>query len=330
MQYTRLGSTGLQVSRLALGMMTYGAKSWREWVLEWDESKPLIQRAFEAGINFFDTADMYSLGASEEITGRAVKEFAARREDVVVATKVFNAMSDRPNDKGLSRKHIMASIDASLKRLKLDYVDLYQIHRFDPHTPIEETVDALNDVVRAGKALYLGASSMYAWQFLKMLQAQQTNGLARFVSMQNHYNLVYREEEREMNPLCLSEGIGLIPWSPLARGFLAGNRKSNEDKAKAETVRARTDDYAHKLYYRESDFTVVDRLTEIAQARGVKNAQVALAWVLARPGVSAPIIGASKPYQLEDALAAMDLQLTPDEIALLEASYEPHPVLGHS
>ena len=330
MQYTRLGSTGLQVSRLALGMMTYGAKSWREWVLEWDESKPLIQRAFEAGINFFDTADMYSLGASEEITGRAVKEFAARREDVVVATKVFNPMSDRPNDKGLSRKHIMASIDASLKRLKLDYVDLYQIHRFDPNTPIEETVDALNDVVRAGKALYLGASSMYAWQFLKMLQAQQTNGLARFVSMQNHYNLVYREEEREMNPLCLSEGIGLIPWSPLARGFLAGNRKSNEDKAKAETVRARTDDYAHKLYYRESDFTVVDRLTEIAQSRGVKNAQVALAWVLARPGVSAPIIGASKPYQLEDALAAMDLQLTPDEIASLEASYEPHPILGHS
>ncbi len=328
MDYTRLGQTGMKVSRIALGMMTYGAKSWREWVLEWDESAPLIKRAFEAGINFFDTADVYSLGASEEITGRAVKEFAASRDEVVIATKVFNPMSDGKNDKGLSRKHIMASIDKSLKRLGTDYVDLYQIHRFDAETPIEETVEALNDVVRAGKALYIGASSMYAWQFLKMLQTQDERGYARFVTMQNHYNLVYREEEREMNPLCAAEGVGLIPWSPLARGFLAGNRKANEDKAKAETVRARTDDFAHKLYYRESDFTVVDRITEIAEARGVKNAQVALAWILTKPGVSAPIIGASKAYQLDDALKGMEIKLTDDEVKRLEEPYEPHPVLG--
>ena len=330
MKLKRLGNTGVRVSPIALGMMTYGSKSWREWVLEWDESRPLIQQAFEAGINFFDTADMYSLGASEEITGRAVKEFAARRDDVVIATKVFSPMSDEPNDRGLSRKHIMKSIDASLKRLGVEYVDLYQIHRFDPHTPIEETLDALNDVVRAGKALYLGASSMYAWQFLKMLETQKQHGFARFVTMQNHYNLVYREEEREMIPLCLSEGVGLIPWSPLARGFLAGNRTANEDKQKSETTRARTDDYAHKLYYRPSDFTVVDRITEVAQQRGVKNAQVALAWMLAKPGISAPIIGASKKYQLDDALAALDLKLTDDEVSRLEEPYEPHPVLGHS
>ena len=329
MDYVRLGTTGMKVSRLALGMMTYGAKSWREWVLEWDDSAPLIRRAVEAGINFFDTADMYSLGASEEITGRAIREFGMRREDTVIATKVFYAMSNAPNDRGLSRKHIMASIDASLKRLGVDYVDLYQIHRFDTETPIEETLEALNDVVRAGKALYLGASSMSAWQFLKMLELQKQNGFARFVTMQNHYNLVYREEEREMNPLCLSEGVGLIPWSPLARGFLAGNRKANEDKLKSETTRARTDDFAHKLYYRDSDFTVVDRVTEVATARGVKNAQIALAWMLAKPGVSAPIIGASKPYQLEDALAALDLRLTEDEMRRLEEPYEPHPVLGH-
>jgi aryl-alcohol dehydrogenase-like predicted oxidoreductase len=330
MEYTRLGTTGMKVSRLALGMMTYGAKSWREWVLEWEESAPLLRKAFEAGITFFDTADIYSLGASEEITGRAVKEFAASREEVVLATKVYNDMGRGVNDKGLSRKHIMASIDASLKRLGTDYVDLYQIHRFDEETPIEETVEALNDVVRAGKARYVGASSMYAWQFLKMLQTQEKHGFAKFVTMQNHYNLVYREEEREMNPLCAAEGIGLIPWSPLARGFLAGNRKANEDKAKAETSRARTDSFAHKLYYRESDFTVVDRVTEVATARGVKNAQVALAWMLTRPGVSAPIIGASKMYQLEDALAAMEIKLTGEEIQKLEAPYEPHPVLGIS
>jgi aryl-alcohol dehydrogenase-like predicted oxidoreductase len=330
MDYVNLGTTGTKVSRLCLGMMTYGTSEWREWVLNEEASKPLIRQAVEAGINFFDTADMYSLGVSEEVTGRALKEFSGSRDNVVIATKVFNAMSDAPNDRGLSRKHIMASIDKSLKRLGVDYVDLYQIHRFDSQTPIEETVEALNDVVRAGKALYLGASSMYAWQFLKMIQTQREHGFARFVTMQNHYNLVYREEEREMIPLCLSEGIGLIPWSPLARGFLAGNRKANEDKKQSETTRARTDEYAHSLYYRASDFTVVDRLTEIAQARGVKNAQVALAWILSRPGMTAPIIGASKAYQLDDALAAMNIQLTQEEIAKLEEAYEPHPVLGHS
>jgi aryl-alcohol dehydrogenase-like predicted oxidoreductase len=322
MEYGRLGVTGTKVSRLALGMMTYGAKSWREW--------PILKKAFEAGINFYDTADVYSLGASEEITGRAVKEFAAKREDVVIATKVFSPMSDELNDRGLSRKHIMASIDKSLKRLGTDYVDLYQIHRFDHDTTIEETCEALNDIVRAGKALYVGASSMYAWQFQSMLQFQRANGLAEFVTMQNHYNLVYREEEREMIPLCLHEGVGLIPWSPLARGFLAGNRKSNEDKQKAETTRARTDDFAHKMYYRESDFTLVDRITEVAEARGVKNAQVALAWILGKPGVSAPIIGASKMYQLEDAIAALEIELTADEVKKLEEVYEPHPILGHS
>jgi len=330
MEYVNLGSTGTKVSRLCLGMMTYGSNKWREWVLDEEASKPLIRRAVEAGINFFDTADMYSLGVSEEVTGRALKEFAGSRDNVVIATKVFNPMSDAPNDRGLSRKHIFDAIDKSLKRLGVDYVDLYQIHRFDSNTPVEETVEALNDVVRAGKALYLGASSMYAWQFLKMLQNQKERDFARFVTMQNHYNLVYREEEREMIPLCISEGVGLIPWSPLARGFLAGNRKANEDKKQGETTRARTDEYAHSLYYRDSDFVVVDRLTEIAKARGVKNAQVALAWILSRPGMTAPIIGASKPYQLEDALAALSIRLTEEEIGLLQKPYEPHPILGHS
>ncbi len=330
MDYVNLGTTGTKVSRLCLGMMTFGSSQWREWVLDEEASKPIIRRAVEAGINFFDTADMYSVGVSEEITGRALREFAGARENFVLATKVFNPMSAEPNDRGLSRKHIFAAIDKSLKRLGVDYVDLYQIHRFDKHTPIEETAEALNDVVRAGKALYVGASSMYAWQFLKMLQVQRENGFARFVTMQNHYNLVYREEEREMIPLCLSEGVGLIPWSPLARGFLAGNRKANEDKKQSETTRARTDEYAHSLYYRPSDFTVVDRVTAIAQARGVKNAQVALSWILSRPGMTVPIVGASKRYQLEDALAALEIKLTTEEITSLEQPYEPHPILGHS
>ena len=329
MEYTKLGFTGTTVSRLALGMMTYGAKSWRDWVLEWDESEPLIRRAYEAGITFFDTADIYSLGASEEITGRAVREFGMRRDEVVIATKVYNPMSDGKNDRGLSRKHIMASIDASLKRLKMDYVDLYQIHRADPNTPIEESLEALHDVVKAGKALYLGVSSMFAWEFLKMLEFQKQHGLTRFVTMQNHYNLVYREEEREMIPMCAAEKVGLIPWSPLARGFLAGNRQTNEDKAKGgETTRAKSDAFAHNMYYRESDFKVVDRVSEVARERGVKNAQIALAWMLTKPGVSAPIIGASKMYQLEDALAAMDIKLSGDEVKRLEEPYEPHPVLG--
>jgi aryl-alcohol dehydrogenase-like predicted oxidoreductase len=326
--YRNLGNTGMRVSRICLGMMTYGSKKWREWVLEEDEARPLVKRAVEGGINFFDTADMYSLGESEVVTGKLLREFQPRREELAIATKVFNPMSDGVNDRGLSRKHIMASIDASLKRLGVDYVDLYQIHRLDYETPIEETCEALNDVVRAGKALYLGASSMYAWQFAKMLGVQKDNGFARFVTMQNHYNLVYREEEREVIPLCLDQKIGCIPWSPLARGFLTGSR-TRED-GKSATTRARTDDYAHKLYYSESDFQVVDRVTEIAQQRGVKHAQVALAWMLSKPVVSAPIVGASKTYQLDDAFGALDLKLTDEEVKRLEEPYEPHRILGHS
>jgi len=330
MDFVNLGATGTKVSRICLGTMTYGSKKWREWVLDEEESRPLFKKALEAGINFFDSADMYSLGVSEEVTGRALKDFGPSRDKLVITTKVFNAMSDDPNDRGLSRKHIMKSIDASLKRLGLDYVDLYQIHRFDYNTPIEETLDALNDVVRAGKAIYLGASSMFAWQFMKMLAFQRSNGLAPFVTMQDHYNLVYREEEREMRPLCLSEKIGVIPWSPLARGFLAGNRKRGEAPTDSETLRAKTDDFAHKLYYKDSDYTVVDRLTEIAQQKGAKNAQVALAWMLARPGITAPIIGASKPTHIDDAVAALSIKLTPEEIKSLEAPYEPHRILGHA
>jgi aryl-alcohol dehydrogenase-like predicted oxidoreductase len=322
MQYTRLGTTGTTVSRICLGMMTYGSKTWRPWVLDEEEAKPFVQRALESGINFFDTADMYSLGESERITGKLLKDFGARRDEIVLATKVFQPMSDRPNDGGLSRKHIVQSVDASLRRLGVDYIDLYQIHRRDPNTPMEETLFALDSLVRAGKVLYLGASSMFAWQFLKMLEFQKANGLARFVSMQNHYNLVYREEEREMIPLCASEGIGMIPWSPLARGFLAG-KKTNEG-----TLRAQTDDLK-KTYYKESDYAVVDRAEEIATARGVKPAQVALAWMLSKPVVSAPIVGASKPYQLEDAIASVDIELTEDEIERLEEPYEPHRILGH-
>ena len=327
MQYKRLGSSGLQVSRICLGTMTYGAKSWREWVLEEEESKPFFRRALEAGINFFDTADMYSLGVSEEITGRALKEFGPSRDKVIIATKVFNAMNDDPNAKGLSRKHIHHAIDDSLRRLKTDYIDLYQIHRFDPETPIEETLEALDQVVRQGKALYIGASSMYAWQFSKMLAKSRELGLARFATMQNHYNLIYREEEREMLPLCREEGIGVIPWSPLARGFLAGNRTKQDH---GETIRAKTDDYAQKLYYQPSDFTVVDRVTEVARQHGVSNAQVALAWVAAQPGITAPIIGASKITQLDEAIAALDVRLSPEDLKALAEPYQPHKILGHS
>jgi aryl-alcohol dehydrogenase (NADP+) len=327
MQYVRLGSAGLKVSRICLGAMTYGSKQWREWVLEEEESRPFIQRALELGINFFDTADMYSLGASEEILGRALKDFGGARERYVIATKVFNAMGDDPNQRGLSRKHIHHAIDDSLRRLGTDYVDLYQIHRFDYETPIEETLAALDDVVRAGKALYIGASSMFAWQFAKMLTNSDQQGLSRFVSMQNHYNLIYREEEREMIPLCRAEGIGVIPWSPLARGFLAGNRRPEDF---GETVRAKTDDYAQKMYYDPSDFEVVARVTEIARERGVSNAQIAVAWILAQPGITAPIVGASKMKHLEDAVAALELKLTDEEIARLNEPYRPHRVLGHS
>jgi aryl-alcohol dehydrogenase (NADP+) len=327
MQYVNLGSTGLKVSRICLGAMTYGSKQWREWVLEEDESRPFIQRAVELGINFFDTADVYSSGVSEQILGRALKEFGGPRDRLVIATKVFFPMGDGLNQRGLSRKHILHSIDDSLRRLGVDYVDLYQIHRFDYHTPILETLEALDLVVRSGKARYIGASSMFAWQFAKMLYTADQHGLTRFVSMQNHYNLIYREEEREMIPLCRDQGIGLIPWSPLARGFLMGNRSKENF---GETLRARTDDYAQRMYYQDSDFIVVDRLSEIARRRGVSNAQIALAWVLAQPGITSPIIGASRMHHLHDAVAALDLKLEEDEQKALAEPYQPHSVLGHS
>jgi aryl-alcohol dehydrogenase-like predicted oxidoreductase len=327
MQYVNLGSTGVKASRICLGCMTYGSKKWREWVMEEDAARPFFRRAIEAGINFFDTADMYSLGVSEEITGRALKEFGPGRDRVVIATKVFNPMGDDPNQRGLSRKHIHHAIDDSLRRLGTDYVDLYIIHRFDYETPIEETIQALDDVVKAGKALYLGASSMHAYQFAKMLYTADKMGCRRFVSMQNHYNLIYREEEREMMPLCRQEGIAITPWSPLARGFVAGNRRPEDF---GDTVRAKTDDYGKKLYYQPSDFKVVDRLSEIATKRGLPNTQVALAWVLAQPGMTSPIIGASKIAHLDDAIAALDLKLDDTELYSLAAPYQPHPVLGHS
>ena len=324
MQYTRLGSTGLKVSRICLGTMTYGSKKWREWVLEEEESRPFIKRALEAGINFFDTADAYSLGVSEEIVGRALKDFAPSRDRVVVATKVFNAMGDDVNQQGLSRKHILHAIDDSLRRLQTDYIDLYQIHRFDPQTPIEETLEALNDIVRAGKVRYIGASSMWAWQFAQMLAASKANGWARFVTMQNHYNLLNREEEREMNPLCQAEGIGLIPYSPLARGVLTGNRK-------AETTRAKTDAVGTQFYGKEiadADQRVIDNLADLAKKRGVPSAQLALAWLLHKPAMTAPIVGASKPHHLDDAVAAVDLKLSAEEIARLEEAYVPHANAG--
>jgi aryl-alcohol dehydrogenase (NADP+) len=325
MQYVRLGNTGLRVSRICLGTMTYGSSSWRDWILEERESLPFYKRALEAGINFFDTADVYSLGASEEVTGKALKEYA-KRDDVVIATKVFSPMGGGPNERGLSRKHIMASIDDSLRRLQTDYVDLYQIHRWDNETPIEETLDALNDVVRAGKARYIGASSMYAWQLAKALHTSESHGWAKFVSMQDHYNLVYREEEREVIPLCIDQGLGVIPWSPLARGFLAGNR--TQDKS-GETARSKSDQFAHYMYYSEADFAVLRAVEELAHARGVKPAQIALAWMLHKPGITAPIIGASKMYHLDEAIGAVDLMLTDEETKRLEDPYVPHKVLGH-
>jgi aryl-alcohol dehydrogenase (NADP+) len=326
-EYVNLGRTGVKVSRICLGCMTYGTSKWRPWVLDEGASRRFFRRAWESGINFFDTADMYSDGASEEVLGRALKELAVPREQVVIATKVFNPTGKTANERGLSAKHIRHAIDASLKRLQLDYVDLYQIHRFDPSTPVEETLAALDATVRVGKVLHIGASSMFAWQLAKMLYTSDRLGLARFVTMQNHWNLVYREEEREVNPLCRDEGLGLLPWSPLARGFLAGNRKV---KGEGETSRAKTDDFAHKMYYEESDFAVVNRVAEVASKRGVRNAQVALAWLLHQPGVTAPVIGASKPHHLDDALAAVALKLDAGELKSLEEPYRPHPILGHS
>jgi aryl-alcohol dehydrogenase (NADP+) len=320
MEYVNLGRTGLKVSRLCLGAMTYGSKKWRKWVLEEEESRPFLKRALELGINFIDTADMYSDGVSEEIVGRAIRDFGPGRDRVVIATKVFNPMGSDPNLRGLSRKHIMHGIDDSLRRLGTDYVDLYQIHRFDYSTPIEETIVALDDVVRAGKVRYVGASAMFAWQFTKMLYMADRLGRSRFVSMQNHYNVVYREEEREMMPLCREEGIGVIPFSPLARGFVNG---------KSDTVRKETDDLA-KQYYGPADYAVVDAVSAVAKARGVSNAQVALAWLLHQPGVTAPIIGASKPHHLEEAATAVGMKLDAEELKTLAAPYKPHGILAHS
>jgi aryl-alcohol dehydrogenase (NADP+) len=325
MDYVRLGSTGLKVSRLCLGTMTYGTPAWRPWVLDESASRPFIKRAVERGINFFDTADMYSRGVSEQVVGRALKDFA-RREEIVVATKVFYPVEEHANSRGLSRKHIMHAIDASLRRLGMEYVDLYQIHRFDPHTPIEETCEALHDVVKAGKALHLGASSMYAWQFAKMLATQARRGWVPFVTMQNHYNLVYREEEREMLPLCRAEGIGVIPWSPLARGFLAGNRRRGSKDA---TRREQHDEFGHTLYYAEADYDIADRVVQVAREKGVLPIQVALAWVVRQPGITAPIVGASKLEQLDQLIDGLSVTLTPDESRFLEERYQPHPVLGH-
>jgi len=319
-----LGNSGLKVSRLCLGTLTFGDPKWRDWILDEDESRPFFKKALELGINFFDTANAYSLGRSEEVTGKALKDMA-RREEVIISTKVFYPMGDAPNARGLSRKHIMDSIDQSLRRLGTDYVDLYQIHRWDDTTPIEETLEALNDLLRAGKIRYIGASSMYAWQFFKALHIADRHGWTRFVSMQNHYNLIYREEEREMIPLCIDQGIGVIPWSPMARGFLAGNRTREKG---GESTRSRTDAFAHSMYYRNDDFDVLDRVIESAGKRGFSSAQIALAWLLQKPGVTAPIIGCTKMNHLEEAAAAIEITLSDDEIAFLEEPYRPHPVLG--
>jgi aryl-alcohol dehydrogenase-like predicted oxidoreductase len=325
MEQVRLGGSGLHVSRVCLGMMSYGSSAWRPWVLDEEKAAPIVRAAVEAGITFFDTADVYSDGASEVVTGRLLRPMLSR-EELVVATKLFSPMTPGPNGRGLSRKHVMAAIDASLARLEMDYVDLYQIHRFDPLTPVEETMEALHDVVQAGKARYVGASSMFAWQFAKMQHAADRHGWTRFVSMQNHYNLVYREEEREMIPLCHDQGIGIIPWSPLARGVLAGKRRRSGER---ESVRAETDTFQDELYGRPEDFDVAEQVEQLAAARGVPPAQVALAWLLHKPAV-VPIVGATRDSYIQDARAAVDLSLTTEEIAGLEAPYRPNSVRGHA
>jgi len=327
MEYVNLGSSGLKVSRICLGTMTYGTSKWREWVLNEKESRPFIKRALELGINFFDTADMYAArGVSEEVTGRALRDFS-RRKEVIIATKVFWPMSDDPNARGLSRKHIMDAIHASLKRLGTDYIDLYYIHRWDYDTPIQETLETLNDLVRMGMVRYLGASSTFAWQFCKSLYIADMHGWSRFVAMQNHYNLVYREEEREMNPLCLAEGIAILPWSPLARGFLTGSRRRDGSRS---SVRARTDEYAEGLYDKDSDFDIQERVLHLAKRLDVTPAQIALAWMLNKPGITAPVIGATKMDHLLEAVASLEVKLSDEDTTYLEELYQPHPILGHS
>ena len=323
MDYVKLGHTGLDVSRLCLGMMSYGDPGWRPWVLPEDEARPLVRRAVEAGINFFDTADMYSLGVSEEVTGTLLGQLT-QRDEVVIATKVHFPMSGGPNRGGLSRKHILDSVRDSLRRLSTDYIDLYQIHRWDDDTPIDETLEALHDAVRLGYVRYVGASSMYAYQFARSLYLADLHGWTRFVSMQNHYNLLYREEEREMMPLCREEGVGVIPWSPLARGWLA-----RTESGKTTTSRGKTDDFASRLYDFDEADEIIRRVGQVADDRDVSPAQVALAWLIGRPGVTAPIVGATKMAHLDDALAALDLRLTEEEIGLLEEPYPPRPVRGH-
>jgi aryl-alcohol dehydrogenase-like predicted oxidoreductase len=325
MEYVRFGSTGMKVSRICLGCMSYGGPTERwPWALDEETSRPFIQRALELGINFFDTANVYSNGRSEEIVGKALRDFASR-DEVVIATKVFFDVGPGPNDRGLSRKHILSSIDASLQRLGTDYVDLYQIHRWDYETPIEETLAALHDVVQAGKARYIGASSMYAWQFAKALFTSDFHSWTRFVSMQPHYNLVYREEEREMLPLCQDQKIAVIPWSPLAKGRLT--RKPSKEQN--ESFRAQTDAIGKRLYS-EEDLTTAQRVYDVAEARALPMAQVALAWMLSKSVITSPIVGATKPHHLDDAVAALSVQLTPDEIHHLEEAYQPHPILGYS
>ncbi|MBM4256591.1 MAG: aldo/keto reductase [Deltaproteobacteria bacterium] len=332
MQYQKLGNTGVTVSRLCFGCMTYGGgpqPSWamrRDWALNEQEARDHFAAALEAGINFFDTADVYSVGASEEITGKWLREMAAR-DDIVVATKVFGAMGPGPNRRGLSRKHIIEACENSLRRLQMEYVDLYQIHRWDFTTPLEETLEALDSLVRSGKVRYLGASSMATWQFSKALYTAKEHGWHRFVAMQNHYNLIYREEEREMIPLCIDQGVGLIPWSPLARGFFAGKRTS--DAGGDRTRRAATDDFAQRTYFQENDFTVAAAVEKVAKQRGVSPTQVACAWVLQALGVTSPIIGVTKLTQLQELVAAVDITLSAEEMAAVEAPYQPHPILGH-
>ncbi|MBW3561190.1 MAG: aldo/keto reductase [Actinobacteria bacterium] len=327
MEHVNLGTSGLKVSRICLGMMSYGTSDWRPWVLDEADAEPFVQRALELGITFFDTADMYSAGVSEEVTGRLLGTHVAR-DEVVVATKVFfPTRDDDPNARGLNRKHILEAIDRSLERLGMEYVDLYQIHRWDPTTPIEETMEALHDVVRSGKARYIGASSMYAWQFAKAQHVAERNGWTRFVSMQPHYNLIYREEEREMLPLCLDHGVGVLPWSPLARGLLAGTRTRDGDR---RTTRAETDEYGDHLYgFGDTSFDIADRVAEVAEGRGVTPAQVALAWLLHQPAVTAPIVGATKLEHLEQAAAAVDVDLSDDELDHLGELYHPQPIRGH-